>query len=447
MTELVLDVRLDGFAEPAGVLVRNANGALVFTYSVAHLVSTRAYPLSLSMPLAEEPYGDVVTRAFFGNLLQERDGALAEVMNREGLSRSDIAGLLMHLGKDCPGALSVLPSGAPPVKAPGDFDHDYVPITDDHIQVIVKALHERGRLPAGTPDPSPLAGVQSKIALTLLPSGQLAGPKPGSGAPTTYILKVPDQEHRSDCALEAATLDMSRTLGFQTAQARVLNIGGIDTLLITRFDRTLDDNGRVIRLHQEDFAQALGLPASLKYERHGLPGRRFDMSAVKRVLDATFDPAAEQKTFIRAALFDLLTGNVDGHAKNHAILYLGGNRVHLAPRYDLLPTRLDANLTDKLAFKIGGAETLDAITQADFDAFLKILGIATPAARKRVRVKASQDIANGLAAILDEIASIGMKAYADLIAANMRQLLPVLGAQVPLAAQSRDAIVQRGGGW
>ena len=447
MSELALDVRLDGFPDPAGVLVRDANGALAFAYSASHLGNTGALPLSLSLPLTDEPYGDVITRAFFGNLLQERDGALTEVINREGLSRDDIAGLLFHLGKDCPGALSVLPSGAPPVKVPGDFDRDYVILTDDHMLAIAKALHERGRLPAGTADPSPLAGVQSKVALTLLPSGQLAEPKPGSGAPTTHILKVPDQEHSSDAALEAATLDLSRSLGFQTAQARVLNIGGIDTLLIARFDRAIDENGRVVRLHQEDFSQALGLPAGLKYERNGTPARRFDALAIRRVLDAAFEPDTERETFIRATLFDLLTGNVDGHAKNHALFHLGGGRIRLTPRYDLLPTRLDANLTDQLAFNIGEAKTLDAITQPDFDAFLKILGIVTPAARNRIRVNTSQDIANGLAAVLDEIASKGMKLYADLIAANMRRLLPVLGAVVPKAAGTRDAYVQRGGGW
>ena len=112
MTELSLDVRLDGFAEPAGILMRTEQGALVFAYAPTHVARADALPLSLSLPLTDEPYGDIVTRAFFDNLLQERDGALNDVMAREGLARDDIAGLLLHLGKDCPGALSVLPAGA-----------------------------------------------------------------------------------------------------------------------------------------------------------------------------------------------------------------------------------------------------------------------------------------------------------------------------------------------
>jgi serine/threonine-protein kinase HipA len=131
MSELTLDVRIDGFAEPAGVLVRDDRGAVAFAYTASHLARADALPLSLSLPMTDEPYDDVSTRAFFDNLLQESDGALNAVMAREGLARDDIAGLMLHLGKDCPGALSVLAKGAPPVKVPGDLTTDYAPFSDD----------------------------------------------------------------------------------------------------------------------------------------------------------------------------------------------------------------------------------------------------------------------------------------------------------------------------
>lgn len=447
MPELVLDVRLDGYDAPAGYLARDENGALGFVYSPEHLATRNPQPLSLSLPLTDEPFGDVTTRAFFDNLLQERDGALAEVMAREGLARDDIAGILAHMGKDCPGALSVLPKGAPPVKVPGDLDRDYTALAEDKLIAIVTALHERRELPDGTGDPSPLAGVQSKIALVLLPDGNFGLPKPGTGAPTTHILKVPDRQHLRDAALEAATLDLSRALGIETTEARALKVDELEVLLITRFDRARDTAGRVVRLHQEDFAQALGLPAALKYERNGREGRRFDIAAIRLVLDATLEPAQERERFIRSTVFDLLTGNVDAHAKNHALMHLGSGRVCSTPRYDLLPTRLDPNLTDELPFKIGAASRLDGITAADFDAFLAALGIATPAARKRLAERSVRVIADGLVGALKELNDKGMKLYADLIAANVRQLLPVLNLPVPDEAQNRDAFVGRGGGW
>src|SRR5271166_3801082 len=111
---LLLDVRLDGFDNPVGQLLKRTTGALQFAYNQEFLAQPQASPISLSLGLTDEPYEDVITRAFFDNLLQEREDALRAVMDREAISREDIAGLLYHLGKDCPGALSVLPAGAPP---------------------------------------------------------------------------------------------------------------------------------------------------------------------------------------------------------------------------------------------------------------------------------------------------------------------------------------------
>ena len=173
-------------------------------------------------------------------------------------------------------------------------------------------------------------------------------------------------------------------LGFETSEAAVVEIGEIEALLVRRFDRALDRDGRVARLHQEDFAQALGLPAALKYERRGTPARRFDVAGIRKVLDETTDPIGERDRFIRATLFDLMTGNVDGHAKNFALLHIARDRIRVAPRYDLLPTRLDPNLTGELALRIGSAGTLAAITRADFEAFLETLGVRSGAARRRI---------------------------------------------------------------
>ncbi|GLS34741.1 phosphatidylinositol kinase [Mesorhizobium tianshanense] len=434
MEILALDVRLDGYADPVGVLVRDNKGAVAFAYKAEYLSDPDSTPLSLSLPLTTDPYEDVVTRPFFDNLLQERDGALADIMARESLARDDIAGLLFHIGKDCAGALSVLPAGAPPTKVPGVYDQDYVPIPPDRLKAIVESLHKRRRLPEGTEDPSPLAGVQSKIALTLLPDGTLAEPNPGSGAPTTHILKVPDQDHLQDALLEAEAMHVSQALGFETAEAVVTPIADINALLVTRFDRGLDKQNRIVRIHQEDFAQALGLPASFKYERRGVEGRRFDVSGIRRILEATGDPAGEKDTFIRATLFDLLIGNADGHAKNFALLFEQGGRIRMAPRYDILPTRLDDRLTDELAYKIGSARTLNEVTIANFEGFLQAMGIDSAAARRRIRLRHTNEIASRLATHLAELNKGGMKRFADLIASNTRILLGALAVDVPDAA-------------
>lgn len=442
-----LDVRLDGYDHPVGDLSSDDNGAMSFSYRPDYLARSVAMPLSLSLPLDDAPYGDAQARAFFDNLLQERDGALNYIMAREGIARDDIVGLLAHLGRDCAGALSVLPPGSPPVKLPGDYAQDYTPLADERVGEIVQSLHRRRRLPDGSNDPSPLAGMQSKVALAVLPDGRLAEPNPGSGAPTTHILKVPDPEHPADARLEAEALALSRVLGFATADAIVAPVAGVETLLVTRFDRVRDDDGRVVRLHQEDFAQALGLPPSLKYQRRGTEGRRYDALAIRRLLDAVDEPALARDIFIRATVFDLMIGNTDGHAKNFALLYGPGRRLGLAPRYDVLPTRLDPMLTDELAFSIGTATTLDGLSADDFARFLADLGIASAAARQRLAPRVVSDTAAALASRLSEIEEGGLKPFADLIAANGRMLLAALGLSIPAAMTGRDAFVGRGGGW
>ncbi|MDK1493002.1 HipA domain-containing protein [Sinorhizobium sp. 7-81] len=330
---------------------------------------------------------------------------------------------------------------------PGDHDVDYRRIDDDRLNAIIGSLHRRQRRPEGTEDPSPLAGVQSKIAITILPDGSYAEPVTGSGAPTTHIIKVPDQEHPQDPKLEFETLRLSRDLGFATAEASVVNFNGVDALVIERFDRRLNAENKIVRVHQEDFAQALGLPPSLKYERHGREGRRFDAHAINRILDATTEPAAERQRFIGAVLFDLMTGNVDAHAKNFALLYDRAGRIRVSPRYDLMPTRLDPNLTDLFAFSLGEATRLAELDFLDFAAFLNALGIALPRAQTRLTTSLTQRISAGLAAKLPRLDRIGLKRFGDLIAHNIDELLTAFEMQVPDGIKARDAYVERGGEW
>ena len=447
MNELILDVRLDGFNDPVGTLTRSENAALNFQYRSDFLLSTNAMPISLSLPLGDESIAETLTRSFFNNLLQERDAPLQDIMERENITRDDLAGLLFHLGKDCAGAISVLPAGAPATKVPGRFETDYEPISDQRLIEIVEALQSRGRPPDGLQDPSPLAGVQSKISLTILPNGQAALPKVGTGAPTTHIIKVPSRQNTSDAKQEAAALNLSQICGLETAKASVEKIGEIDVLMASRFDRTLNEQGQIIRLHQEDFAQALGLPPSLKYERNGNVGRRFDVPAIKTVLDQTIDPAISRLEFIKLTVFDLLIGNSDGHAKNHALLYRTRNRPELSPRYDLLPTRMDPNLTDELPYSIGAATKIDEITKAEFSKFLRNLGVTSRGAQARITSEIATPMARTLSQLLTVIQRDGLKGLADQIASNMRQFLPALEIPVPEEARNRDAFVRQGGGW
>lgn len=444
-----LDIRLEAFDEPIGRLTSDDDGAMAFAYGEDYTRRVEAMPLSMSLPLREEPYGDVAARAYFGNLLQEND-QLAQVMARQGVARDDVAGLLFHLGGDCPGAVSCLPAGAGPMKRPGRLDRDYDELSTEDLTEIVRRLADREPLPEVARDPSPIAGVQRKLAVTI-DGMRLYLPKPGSHAPTTHILKVPRRGRGREAKLEAAALDLARdafaSMGRDTPDvctALPIVAADLDALIVFRFDRRITAEGEIHRLHQEDFAQALGLPGALKYQRDGMPGRRFDVAAVAGLLERTREPALAKRQFLFATFFDLAIGNTDNHAKNHALLWEGGRTPRFAPLYDLLPTRLDPSVTHDLSFSIGDAAHPDAVTAADVDAFLAAFGMRPPARRRFVEYDLAL-LMRSLDRAAEGLTAQGMKDFDDLIGREAGRLHDTL--KLTTALRPRDLFVERAGGW
>lgn len=439
MSEDALAVWLDGYDTPAGYLVRDATASIAFFYDDPYLAAG-GLPLSLSLPLSQAEYGDVETRAFFDNLLPENN-QLENVTARHGLARSDVVGLLRHLGADCSGAVSCIPIGAPAAKIPGILSEDYEPLDDRLLGRIVKSLAEAQRLPDEVQDPSPVAGVQRKIALTMLPGRAFALPRKGRRVPTTHILKVPERRHGGDAKLEEAAALLAQAAGLDVSVPEAIKIDGYDALLVERFDRRVSE-GVVTRVHQEDFAQALGLPPMLKYERNGEPGRRFDVEAALKVLDRTQDPELAYGDFLTTTLFNLCIGNTDNHAKNHALLYDKGPTPRLAPLYDLVPIRLDDRYHHRLAFRIGAAETFDGMTPADLTAFFAAFGLEDPIVAAEMFVA---PLIASLEAATPALRAQQLKRFDDLIGRETERLVDLIDLAMKL--RPRDAFRTSGGGW
>ncbi|MBP7670450.1 MAG: HipA domain-containing protein [Ferrovibrio sp.] len=442
--DLLLDVWLEAYLEPVGQLFRPRESiGCYFQYSPAHLQRRYAMPLSLSLPLREAPYDDPETRAYFDNLLPEND-QMQQVMAREGISRDDIVGLMLHFGADCAGAVSCLPHGAAPVKIPGSLADDYDALDDADLTELMRRLAAREPLPAGMGDPSPVAGVQSKIALTEIVPGRYGLPKNAFKVPTTHILKVPRQNEVRDARLEVAATRLAAAVGLPVALPALFELGGQTGLLSQRFDRRVRD-GKVYRLHQEDFCQALGLPALLKYQRRGGAGRAFSLAAVNGLLGRTDAPARNRRLFVLATIFNLAIGNNDNHAKNHALLYDRSPVPTLAPLYDLLPVRLAGRYTDELAFTIGAAERFGDVTRADLAALFAAFGWNKAKAVDRL----IQDEIAPLLQTLDEAASgltrLHLKDLDDFLGREITHLAQQLGLNLVL--RPRDYAAPRAGGW
>jgi serine/threonine-protein kinase HipA len=431
---LVLDVRLEAFEDPIGTLAGFDDGTLRFGYQAGYLDNPAALPISLALDLRADPFSDAESRAFFQNLLPEND-QFEQVIQRERLERNDVAGLLYFLGSDCPGAISCRPQGAPPAKRPGLLAEDYDAVSDELLKEIVRRLAFHERLPAEIRDPSPVAGVQRKIALTRLADGRFAQPKPGLGVPTTHILKVPYVRDGRDTSLEEWSARLADACGLDVSVPQAIKVDEIDVLVVERFDRRVDGQGRVTRLHQEDFAQALGLPSRAKYERYGVGARSFSAAAISRLLDRTVAPDQAREQFLLSTFFSILIGNVDNHAKNHGLLYDVGPRPRFAPLYDLTPTKLDRQTTREFSFNIGEAKSLGELDLGQVLQFFDAFGLEVETAGRFV--------AESLAPMIERLEAAAprvprrFKDFDDLIGRETETLVEILGLNVEV--RPRDA--------
>ncbi|MDP1669646.1 HipA domain-containing protein [Phaeovulum sp.] len=429
MARVELDIHLEGRLGPVGRLEGLDDGTLMFRY----LTDDLPFPISMSLPLREEPYRDAASRAFFSNLLFE-NAQREQVMERHSLDFNDVAGLLYHLGRDCPGAISCVPKGEGPAKQPGNLTQDYDPLGPDDLAEIMCSLRDFRRLPDKTRDPSPLAGVQGKVALARLADGRFGFPKTDRNVPTTHILKVPrtadmrsvDQEH----ILMGLMAEAQR---HPVAATEILGEGDLQGLLITRFDRRLDGTS-VSRVHQEDFCQALGLGPHLKYQRNGTRERSFSARSIGELLSKTANPGQARQAFLEVSLVNLLLGNADNHAKNHALLYQTPRPV-FAPVYDVVSTIIDAQVLHQLSFDVGRANMTDKISTADIEALVMDLGFPrmTPALRRRL-----VSIIGFVAGQIGEMAGPARKRLGDAIAEQARPIAAALGLKIDIP--ERDAI-------
>lgn len=126
-------------------------------------------------------------------------------------------------------------------------------------------------------------------------------------------------------------------------------VKGTPCLLVERYDRVLK-HGKRVRLHQEDFCQALSIPPEKKYEREGGPNV---VDCLRLLEKRSARPAADKLTFLHVLIFNYLIGNADCHGKNFSLLY-GPDGLRLAPAYDLMSTAIYPGIQKKTAMKIGG---------------------------------------------------------------------------------------------
>lgn len=332
--------------------------------------------LSVSLPL-RRPVSPAQAEHFFGALLPE--GQWREALAREvQADSSDTFALLQRVGQDTIGALTI---GYEARRLPPEI------LTGDEV---ARQLRAATGFFAGGGGSSALPGFQKKVALTKLPTG---GWQRGHGSvPSTHILKPePDPQNESAHLMwiaESYMLELARAIGLTTFESHIEQFGDIRALVIERYDRELQPDGTLARLHQEDFAQALGFDwhADAKFQSHNPDA---SLRAIAKLLDQdktvfSEDPAAERTKLLQYLTFNTAIGNSDAHAKNYGLVHPFTGAAGLTPLYDVTPLAYTYNGRKEFALHVDGVQHIDHITADRIVNEGMTWGIAESAARDTV---------------------------------------------------------------
>lgn len=323
-----------------------------FRYDPDWVAGPYARNLSLSLPITA---GDGRLTGpevgyYFDNLLPDHPRLRERVRQRFGLRSTAAFDLLSAIGRDCVGAVQLLPRDTEPT---GWNSIRGEPMTEGQVEEHLRKIPLTGAFAvpgAAGPDDFriSIAGVQEKTALLRI--GE-RWHRPRGATPTTHILKLPmgaaglPFDVNDSVENEWLCAAILRELGLPAATTEIAAFGEQKVLVVERFDRrwqaiegdpyapgfTPPAGAWIARLPQEDFCQATGTPADRKYESNGGPGTH----EVLEILARSEHPTRDRLTFALAQLAFWLLAAIDGHAKNFSIRH-GPTGFALTPLYDVL---------------------------------------------------------------------------------------------------------------
>ena len=350
-----LTVLLDG--KQIGHVERLARGALRLHYDEQYRDDPTATLLSVSMPPSEEVHGDARLTPWLWGLLPDNADVLARWGRDFGVSVASPFPLLgTQVGHDCAGAVQFCP--------PDEADDlmartgEVAWLTEADVASRLRALRvdSTSWLGPGFAGQFSLGGAQAKTALHRGDGDHRHRGRwgvPTGSIPTTHIIKPAVAGFEAQQVNEHLCLAAARELGLPAASTHIETFEDEHAIVVERFDRTTQ-HGALVRVHQEDFCQALSIAPARKYQADGGPGPGQIAELIRSTVPGS-DAEVDVWRFADALAFNWLIAGTDAHAKNYSLL-LAGNQVRLAPLYDIasfLPYDDSDGHKLKLAMKIG----------------------------------------------------------------------------------------------
>lgn len=417
MQRLAVQIEVKGAFKQVGEIVGTSSDDARFTYTESYLKDPESRAVSISMPLEQQSFSVESTRNFFEGLLPEgfTRRCVAEWLHRD---EKDYLAILAGLGQECLGAIKIIDESRAVLPS------KYKELTSEE----VKKLAQEGATESAemvTKSHLSLTGASGKVGLYYneqkdkwyLPIGE---------APSTHIVKQSHIRLKRIVANEQLCLLTAKNLGIEIPQSFIIKTESNeaeDVLFATkRYDRRMQSNGRKLngmnipyRLHQEDFSQALGIPASEKYEKDG-GSYLSKMFGILR--DYSASPIEDQLKLWDICVFNFLIGNTDNHIKNLSLLYGKDLKtIRLAPAYDIVSTMVYESSTENMALSIGGDYSIRKITEESFAKEATKAGLGVKMAMKRLDTlrKNFVEALNTGAQVLEEQGFEGTKDIAEQI--------------------------------
>ena len=412
MRELDVYLEINSKLVLVGEICGNSYEDACFTYNVEYIHSEIARAISNSLPLKIEPFSALETKNYFEGLLPEGFSRRA-VANYVKVSEDDYLAILESLGRECLGALLIIKKGE-------SWDvGEYVRLSDDEVaKLAAEGATKSTKILTETH--LSLTGASGKVGLYYDEKAQSWYLPKGIKA-SSHIVKQSHVRLERIVLNEYFCMNVAKKLGIDTPEIFIVNIGnGLDSEVLfatKRYDRKLSDDGSSMeslvspmRLHQEDFCQALGIPASEKYE-HG--ERNYMKRMFELIRRVSTNPLEDQLKLWDMIVVNYLMGNTDCHIKNYSLLYSENLKsVRLAPAYDIVCT-MAYQTTRQMSFAIGGEFD---ITRIDRDSFVKAardVGLGSKIAMERFD-RLSEAFGNAVDEVATELSENGYSGVDDL---------------------------------
>ena len=369
-------IEINGNSEYVGEITGTNSKDACFTYADIYLENPLHKPISIGLPLEEKTFSAQRTRIFFEGLLPEGFTRRC-VAQRLQTDENDYLSILIQLGRECLGAIKIIDSEAQSIQS------GYRKLSADDVYALAsEGATESAELIVQSH--LSLTGASGKVGLYYNES-EKEWYLPLGEAPSTHIVKQSHVRLKKIVANEQLCLLTAKYLGIEVPESFIISTdrNNDEAVLFAtkRYDRMFDGTPVPRRLHQEDFAQALGISASDKYEKNdaGYMKKLFDL-----LREHSADPIVDSLKLWDICVFNYLVGNTDNHIKNLSMLYDEELKtVRLAPAYDIVSTVVYKSSTENMAFSIDSIYNINKITREAFENMTKEIGLGSRMAMGR----------------------------------------------------------------